>query len=615
MGQSTTTSNQPMPMSRMAQPYANDISAAATPQGMTLPGMQNSTGGGMETPTGVQPAFTGGVQPTGGGDFNPMRPPGGYSPMGGAGGPPPMGSTSMGGGGMGMAGMPFQTAIGQIGSNGLTPQMQGAIGNLQGIASGQNGINTGGLYGNLFNQSQTINANPNSVMSWYANNNPITTAGGYGDIAARARNANAGAIGTASGIAGGQNGITAGNSLQGLYNSTTGQNNDALGWMSGIAGGQNGINTGGQFQNVSESAAGPTASQQYLTSMAQGGGTNPFLQQMLDSQAARISNRMNSAMSGSGRYGSFGHSDALARSISDASNPLLAQAYESDQNRRLSAASQIDASRRAADATRLQGIQGQTGVQGTNIGNQLGAAQSLGNLRNANTSLGAGLLGQIGQFQGQNIGNQLNAANLWGNLNQSGFGTELGALGGQTGAQGQGANINLSAAGNLANSNRNDIGGALSALGGLTGTQQQNIANRMGATGNILDALNSGANRSLSWAGLTPQLNNLAYDPMQRMMGVGGYLQGRDQTDLDAQRAAFEQANNMPWAQLGRYGAATNPILQGLLNSATGGTKTTETPFNLMNYLGLFQGGGNSAVTGAGNAAGSLLGFLKNPFG
>jgi hypothetical protein len=151
---------------------------------------------------------------------------------------------------------------------------------------------------------------------------------------------------------------------------------------------------------------------------------------------------------------------------------------------------------------------------------------------------------------------------------------------------------------------------ALAAAGGLTGTQQQNITNRTGAAGGLLDAYAGGANRAINWAGLAPSLNALTYDPAQRLMAAGGLLQGRDDAELAAQRALFDQANLMPWTQLGRYSAATNPLTLGLLSNATNSTKTSETPFTIMDYLKLFAGGDKSAASGVADAGSEMLGKL-----
>src|SRR5215831_14317960 len=97
----------------------------------------------------------------------------------------------------------------------------------------------------------------------------------------------------------------------------------------------------------------PTASSQYLTSLANPGTTiNPYLQSLLDAQNALISNRINSQISGAGRYGSGGQADVLGRSLGAADAPVIAQAFENQQNRAISAASQIDAAQRALEASR-----------------------------------------------------------------------------------------------------------------------------------------------------------------------------------------------------------------------------------------------------------------------
>lgn len=159
----------------------------------------------------------------------------------------------------------------------------------------------------------------------------------------------------------------------------------------GIASGANGITTGGQFGDIA-SGVGPTAASQYLTGMASGAdaGKNPALETMLQDNAARIGNRVASQMSGAGRFGSFGHGDAMARSITAANAPIISGAYENDRNRMLAASGQIDSSQRAADATRLAALTGQTGVQGQNISNQMqGAAGQTGILNTGqNNALG-----------------------------------------------------------------------------------------------------------------------------------------------------------------------------------------------------------------------------------
>jgi len=286
---------------------------------------------------------------------------------------------------------------------------------------------------------------------------------------------------------------------RGLLDRTQYQNGDAVGGSAGIAGG----------------AGAPTFSERVLAPMASGTGLNPYLKSMLEANDARIANRVNSSMSGMGRYGSGSHADVLARTLAESDNPVLASAFESGQNRALSAAQAIDNARRAADATALS-------------------------------------------------------------------------------AWGQAANIR-----------QGDSAQGLSAAGGLN----QNITNRVGAATASLDAQNAGAKNALGWAGLTPALSELQYDPAKRITAVGDVLQARQQAELDAQKALFGQAETMPWTQLGRYLGAVSPF-NPVFSAATDSTKTTTTPFNWQQAL-------NLGLTGAGLLFGGPAGMagLSGPLG
>lgn len=90
------------------------------------------------------------------------------------------------------------------------------------------------------------------------------------------------------------------------------------------------VQTGGAAQFAPSSAI--------YSDIASTPNSNPFLNQLLNANAARIGNRAASLMSGSGRYGSAGMMDAINRSISETNNPLLYQAAEAARNRQLTAA-------------------------------------------------------------------------------------------------------------------------------------------------------------------------------------------------------------------------------------------------------------------------------------
>jgi len=88
--------------------------------------------------------------------------------------------------------------------------------------------------------------------------------------------------------------------------------------------------------------AGNAAAQQEATNMIQNqglspelrslyqqaqGDQNPFLNSIIDTSNRRIGDRINSSMSGAGRYGSGQHTDVMARALAESADPLLAQDY------------------------------------------------------------------------------------------------------------------------------------------------------------------------------------------------------------------------------------------------------------------------------------------------
>ncbi len=80
---------------------------------------------------------------------------------------------------------------------------------------------------------------------------------------------------------------------------------------------------------------------------------NPYLLSQIAANDRRIGDRVNSSMSGSGRYGSGAHTDVLGRSLAEAANPLLAADYSDRKNRALAAS---------------QGMMGAMGARGQTLG-------------------------------------------------------------------------------------------------------------------------------------------------------------------------------------------------------------------------------------------------------
>jgi hypothetical protein len=166
----------------------------------------------------------------------------------------------------------------------------------------------------------------------------------------------------------------------------------------------------GIYGNVAQAAGQPTASATNLGGMASGAdaGKNPYLLQMLQDNTDRIGNRVASQMSGMGRYGSFGHGDAMARSITAANAPILSSAYENDRNRMLSASGQIDASNNAAQATQMGAAQGLTGIQNFGQQNAANWASMIPQLQQAAFAPGNQLMA-VGDYQNQYEQRQIDA--------------------------------------------------------------------------------------------------------------------------------------------------------------------------------------------------------------
>jgi hypothetical protein len=67
------------------------------------------------------------------------------------------------------------------------------------------------------------------------------------------------------------------------------------------------------------------------------GQQNPYLQALLDTSNRRIGDRVNSSVSGAGRYGSGAHTDIMTRALAESADPILAQDYQQRQALRMGA--------------------------------------------------------------------------------------------------------------------------------------------------------------------------------------------------------------------------------------------------------------------------------------
>jgi hypothetical protein len=113
-----------------------------------------------------------------------------------------------------------------------------------------------------------------------------------------------------------------------------------------------------------------------LGSMAAGGPTNPYLDQMYDLAAGKVRSSIDGQFAGAGRYGSGGHQQAVGSALGDLATNLYGGAYEAGQNRSLSAAgllSNLGQSERQQQLGALAVTPSLSGAQTANVAGLLSA--------------------------------------------------------------------------------------------------------------------------------------------------------------------------------------------------------------------------------------------------
>ena len=316
------------------------------------------------------------------------------------------------------------------------------------------------------------------------------------------------------------------------------QYNDVLGYAN---------DTRGRFQTLYDEA---------------NGMQNPYLMGIIDTSNRRIGDRVGSAMSGAGRYGSGQHTDVAARAMAEAADPILASDYQNRQAQKMSATA---AMAQAYD----------------NLANQrMGITSGIANTSNM------GLQGQMGATAGLN--------NVYNNMLQQQSGATAG----------------------LSNTYGQMLGQQTAATAGLGNTYNNLFGQQAAATGAMTDIWNQGLTRAGQWAQLAPSLYQQSFDPLNKMLQVGGVYDERAQQALNDQIQLYNSQQSYPWEQLARY----NAIIGGA--GGLGGTTVTNSPVGMQSsalqsllgggLAGAGLGGSIFGAPGAGLGAlgGSLLGLL-----
>ena len=147
-----------------------------------------------------------------------------------------------------------------------------------------------------------------------------------------------------------------------------------------------------------------------LSTMAMDGGTNPYLQQQLDSAISGAVDRATSQYALGGRLGSDSFAGALGAGISNAAAPILAQNLQQDRANRLAAAQALgnvsgqDLSR---EATLGQNI---VGAGQTNLANQVDATRALSAAFGQNLGQNTDIANNLLRAQQADLSRQLGAS-------------------------------------------------------------------------------------------------------------------------------------------------------------------------------------------------------------
>lgn len=508
-----------------------------------------------------------------------------------------------------VAGLSGQTKAGLDGSFNFAqtaPGMAGfASGQLMGKAMGQGQFSPGGM----FNAQTAMGGNSNPFMAGAANmaNGPGVNTSGL-EAASTAQTNTSGLQGFASGQqgnnpfmgqvarAGGRtntsplqgfaSGQQGGNPFMGQIAQGGGQTNTAP--LQGFASGQQGNNPfQGRFaQTAQQGASGPGTN--LLTQVAGGGFLqNPYLQQAMTQAGDAARNNVNSIFAAGGRYGSGAHQDAMAKSVGEAVNPFLLQAYQGNMadmmsaggalagfeqqgldrtlsamgqdaslaeagiGRQFDASGQLVSQDAASRARQLQGLQSAAGLQEAQTGRQYDASGQLVSTDASDRArMFQGSQAAAGLFDAQ-TNRQFGAAGQMAGINQAdlarmqqGYG-QIAGLNQADNAQRLSA---LQMGGGLYNQ---DISNALSAYLGMAGVNQANNAQQMQALG------------------MLPQMYGLGQQGFQDMQNVGANIDAYNQTLIDADVARHDFNQQAPWQNI----AQLNAIATGM--GQLGGTSTT----------------------------------------
>ena len=315
-----------------------------------------------------------------------------------------------------------------------------------------------------------------------------------------------------------------------------------------------------QLQNLSQQTTSldPLSAQQNRQNLATGllgqlavdGGTNPYLQQQLDSAISGAVDKATSQYALGGRLGSDSFAGALGAGVSNAAAPILAQNLQQDRANRLAA------------AQALGSVSGDDLSRDVNVASNLvrGGQTNLANQVDATRALSAAF--------GQNLGQNTDIANSLVRADQADLARQLSA------AQSLASN-QLSASGSTADLTGQDLDRQLRAAGMMTDAE--------------LGASRASSAAQLDAASRLPGLLSADQSRISTLQDLGAMQQAPAQAAIDAERARVAQQNTLDQNRINALLAASG-MGQGMFGTTT--TQTGGGPSTLSNALG-------GALTGA----------------
>jgi len=401
-----------------------------------------------------------------------------------------------------------------------------------------------------------------------------------------------------------------------------------------------------QLQNLSQQTTGldPLTAQQnrenlatgLLGSMAMSPGTNPFLQQQLDSALSGAVDKATSQYALGGRLGSDSFAGALGAGISNAAAPILAQNLQQDRANRLAAAQALgnvssdDLSREASLGQNIVGA-GQT-----NLSNQVDATRALsaafGQNLGQNTDIASNLISANQADLARQLGaseslarNQISTSQANADLEQQDLARQLQAIN-------QLASNQLTASDRNAGLEQQDLARQADLLSTLSGRQidasqanasiaAQDLSRQLQAAntlaGNQLSASQASAAAQLDAANRLPGLLAAEQSRIGTLQDLGAMQQAPAQTAIDAQIQRINAQNIADQNKInallsasgmgqGMFGTTTTQTGGGpsALSSGLGGALAGASLINTLGPMGL---GLTPAMGGIG---GGLLGLL-----